>query len=490
MSIMKEIEKELNYTTTENGDVAYKSTLDANLDFFGIAGASRNNKDAVKDIFKKAMKEDLSMAIKNLFYLRDVRGGLGERDSFRIALRKLIDKKPEVALAFLPYVPEYGRWDDVLVYLDEKETKQKAANFIKAQLEADLKNKKEGKSISLCAKWMPSINASNSDVRKLAVKLSESMGMDKKTYRKTLSELRNGIIVEKNLTEKDYTFEYEKVPGRALNKYRKAYTNNDKERYEKYKNKVIEGKVETKVKTVYPHEIIRDLYGEFWGGIPKEGIDPKLSQTQWDTYERAKTDKKVIVVRDGSGSMWGTPLWVATAMAIMCSESLTGEFKDKFITFSNEPKLVDLSCADNLIEKLEICKKETEVASTNIEAVYDLIYKTSLKVNKEDYIDRIVIISDMQFNTGAKNIPTYDDMKNRFEAANLPMPEIIYWNVDARRVSFAADAQNPNIRFVSGMSNNILTDLINNESMSAYDYMVKILSRYSFVDEVLNTIND
>lgn len=486
---MKEIEKELNFTTTENGDVAYKSTLNANLDFFGIAGASRNNKDAVKDMFKKALKEDVSTALKNLFYLRDIRSGLGERNAFRIALAKFIDKKPELSLAFLPYVPEYGRWDDILVYLEEKETRQAVADFIKKQLEKDLENKRAGKPISLCAKWMPSINASNGDVRKLAVRLSELMGMDKKTYRKTLSELRNGIIVEKNLTEKDYTFEYEKLPGRALNKYRKAYNTNDKERYDEFKNKVIEGKVEAKVKTLFPHEIIRDLYGELWDSVSKEGVDPEHSQALWNAFKRANTEENVIIVRDGSGSMWGDPLWVATAISIMCSESLTGEFKDKFITFSNEPRLVDLSCADSLVEKIEICKKETEVASTNIEAVYDLIYNTSLKVDKEDYIDRIIIISDMQFNQGARNVPTYEVMKEKFEAANIPLPEIIYWNVDARRVTFAADPSNPNIKFVSGMSNNILIDLLNNKSIDAYDYMMQVLNKYSFVDEVLAKFN-
>lgn len=489
MSIIKKIEKELNHTTTENGDIAYKSTLSANLDFFGVAGASRSNQDAIKDIFKKAMKEDLPTAIKNLFYLRDVRGGLGERDTFRVALGKLVDKKPEVALAFLPYVPEYGRWDDVLVYLDEKETRQAAADFIKTQLEADLKNKREGKSISLCAKWMPSVNASNGDVRKTAVKLAELMGMDKKTYRKTLSELRSGIIVERNLTEKNYTFDYETLPGRALNKYRKAYNTNDKERYDDFKNKIKTGAVEAKVKTLFPHEIIKGFYGDVWYGTVDEAFDPEYAQKQWEAFPREITDSKTIVVRDGSGSMWGTPLNVATAMAIMFSESLTGEFKDKFITFSNEPRLVDLSCADSLAEKVEICKKETEVASTNIEAVYNLIYETSLRVNKEDYIDRIVIISDMQFNTGTRNVPTYETMKQKFEAANLPLPEIVYWNVDARRVAFAADAKNPNIRFVSGMSNNIITDLINNKSINAYDFMMKTLSKYEFVDEVLKNLN-
>lgn len=484
MSIIKEIEKELNFTTTENGDVAYKSTLSANLDFFGIAGASRGRQDNIKDIFKKAMKEDLATAIKNMFYLRDIRAGLGERESFRTTLSKLVDKKPEVAIAFLPYIPEYGRWDDVLVYLDEKETKQKVADFIKTQLEKDLENKREGKPVSLCAKWMPSINASNNDVRKTAVKLSTLMGMDKKTYRKILSELRDGIIIEKNLTEKDYSFAYEHVPGRALRKYQKAYIKNDKERYEEFKNKIKTGEIKAKVKTLYPHEIIEEiLYSN------NKEIDIEYIQAKWNAIKRSQNFENTIVVRDGSGSMWGDPLNIATALSILFGEQLTGDFKDKFITFSDSPRFVDLSCADNILEKVKICENEDEIASTNIEAVYNLLYNASLKITDEkDYIKRIVIISDMQFNCGAKNVPTYESMKEKFEAANIPLPEIVYWNVAARTVTFAADASQPNIRFVSGMSNNIINDLIQCKSINAYDFMLKTLEKYSFVDDLLSQI--
>lgn len=483
MSIMKEIEKELNFTTTENGDVAYKSTLNANLDFFGIAGASRYRQDNVKDMFKKAMKEDLSMAVKNLFHLRSIRGGLGERESFRTGLEKLIDKYPKVAIALLPFIPEYGRWDDVLVYLEEDETEQIVANFIKEQLEEDLKNKREGKPITLCAKWMPSINASNSDVRQTALKLIKLMGMDKKTYRKILSELRNGIIVEKNLTEKDYSFDYAHVPGRAFKKYLKAYRRNDNERFEEFKTKLKSGEVKAKVETLFPHEIIRDIYE----GI--KDLDDEALKILWDALERSEDPKNTIVVRDGSGSMYGEPLFVATALAILYSEQLIGDFKDKFITFSNNPRFVDLSCAETLREKVAICRKETEIASTNIEAVYNLLYNASLKIKDEkEYIERVVIISDMQFNCGATNVPTYESMKEKFELAGIPLPEIVYWNVEARTVTFAADASQPNIRFVSGMSNSIISDLIHNKSMSAYDHMIKTLSKYSFVDDVLSQI--
>lgn len=83
MSFMNEVKKAVNVTVTENGDKAYKSTFNANLDFFGGAASQRGWKTIVKDMFKKAYYENKILALKNMFYLRDINNGCGERESFR-----------------------------------------------------------------------------------------------------------------------------------------------------------------------------------------------------------------------------------------------------------------------------------------------------------------------------------------------------------------------------------------------------------------------
>ena len=182
-------------------------------------------------------------------------------------------------------------------------------------------------------------------------------------------------------------------------------------------------------------------------------------------------------------------MMVSTAMAILFSEQLTGEFKDKFITFSSLPQLIDLSTCENLKEKLVICEKHRDISNTDISKVYDLLLKASKNItNPKEYIQRVVIISDMEFDYGTENVPTYETMKEKFDKAGIPLPEIVYWNVDARRVHFAAKADQPNIRFVSGMSKNIIDSIINNESVSAYDLMVKTLEKYGFVDKVFEEL--
>jgi hypothetical protein len=60
---------------TQNGAITNQSSLDACLDFFFLAGASRNmeNKDILQ-VFLKAYSEDPSTALKILFWTRDIRG--------------------------------------------------------------------------------------------------------------------------------------------------------------------------------------------------------------------------------------------------------------------------------------------------------------------------------------------------------------------------------------------------------------------------------
>ena len=95
---IENLKKETNFTETENGAVAHKTTLNAVYDMFALGGAyrKRSDEDCIV-LFQRALSEDPIMALKCLFYLRDIRGGQGERRFFRVCFNWLAKNYPEIA---------------------------------------------------------------------------------------------------------------------------------------------------------------------------------------------------------------------------------------------------------------------------------------------------------------------------------------------------------------------------------------------------------
>lgn len=482
-----------NKTYTENGDVAVKSTLNKNLDLFGIAGASRNGME-IQNLFLEALNENPSLAIQNLFYIRDIYHGIGFRDMFRTLMNIVIDKYGEDSFDVFNDIVELGRWDDTFVYLNHPSTKDLAINRIKGQLIADDISEHP----SLLAKWMPT--KAGKKTTKASIQMIKDLGIHPKEYRRLVKKLRDKLnIVETHLTNKEYNkIEYSHVPSKAMNKYKNAFLRHDP-RFKDYVDNLSSGKTKVNVKTLFPHDIFYD-YDEVRHSyyrpdvdilIPKEEQD--LKEAQWKTMLesiKSQNTSNTIVVPDSSGSMVtnisnssGTAIQVAFALAIMFSQLLEGPFKDKFITFSNRPELVELSPYSTLAEKAKHIYSISQIEDTNIEAVYDLILQASLNIeNKEEYIDRIVIISDMQFNQGTMNsgVSTFEHAKMQFASHGIPFPEIVFWNVNARRVQFPT-SNNEDVKLVSGFSKGVLESVMNDTTLSAEEYMLDTLSRYEVI---------
>lgn len=478
-------EQMLNTAFTLNGDKAYTTTGSACLDYFSLVGAKRNNLTDALNLFMKAYYEDPSLTIKILFYTRDIRSGLGERSIFRYTFNALANMYPSVAIQLIKYIPEYGRYDDLLVCLNTP-IKKEVLSYIDEKLKEDIANKKEGKPISLLAKWLPSINTSSEEARKLAETIAVGLKLRKVDYRKTLSYLRKDMIIENNLREVDYSFDYAKVPGCALFKYRKAFINHDRKRYFDYLEDVKDGKTKINVSTVYPYEIIRKL-GDFPDQKELSSLD-----VMWKALDRTTIDSKTIVVRDGSGSMTVSnnglsPMDVATSLAILFAEQLTGEFKDTFITFSSKPEIVKIK-GETIGEKYKFITKYCDCSNTDIYKVYKLILDVYKHKNfkKEDAIDRIVIISDMEFDClGGKgnSLSTFEYFKQEFSKLGYDMPEVVFWNVYARKNTFPTTNEE-GVKLVSGSSSKIIDMVTSNKSFNAYEFMLKCLEKYLFVESI------
>ena len=472
-----------NFAFTENGDKAYKTTGSYCLDYFSLIGGMRFNYQKSLKLFLQAYYENPALAIKLLFFVRDIKEGLGERTIFRYTFNALANMYPNIASQLIKYVPVYGRYDDLLCCYDSPIRKE-VVELIKQQLDSDIKNKQNNKPISLLSKWLPSINTSNYEARSFASKLSQSLNMTKEQYRKTLSYLRKDLIIENNLREKDYTFDYEKVPGCAFYKYKMTFMTKDTNRYHEYIYNVKNGNSKMNTQILYPYQVIRSLDKYDVTEQEKETLD-----IIWNNFDRTNIDSKTIVVRDGSGSMYDnnpvSAISVATSLALLFAEQLQGEFKNKFITFSENPKLVKVK-GSTISEKYDFISKYDDWSNTNIKKVYDLILNVyqNPSFKKEDELDRILIISDMEFDCIEDYDGTsYSYFKEKFEKLNYKFPEIVFWNVRARDVHLPVRNEK-NVKLVSGSSQNLINKIITNEDEDPYSLMLECIEKYHFVDEV------
>lgn len=483
MKMVDLLKNEANKTHTENGAVTYASTLSHNLDLFATIGALRNASDEeIIKRFSRAYAENADLAMKTLFFARDVRGGLGERRVFRVIFNWLAANEPASVKKNIEAVAEYGRFDDLMVLMGTK-CEADVIAFIKEQLDRDMASLVAGGEVSLLAKWLPSVNASNADTVSLAKRLASKMHMNCATYRRILSALRGQIkIIENNLREKDYTFDYSKQASKALFKYRKAFMRNDADRYADFMRRAVAGEVSLNTSTLYPYDIIAPILGSRYSSCGLSAEERKAIDATWNAQANFAGCENALVVVDGSGSMYGcgnpSPAAVAQSLAIYFAERNEGAFKNHFITFSENPQLVEIKGAD-ITEKVRYCMGYNEVANTNLIKTFMLLLNTAVKNNlkQSDMPSKLYIISDMEFDYCVDDgeMTNFEYAKQQFEAAGYKLPEIVFWNVQSRNTQQPVKQNEQGVALVSGASPQIFA-MLKNDNLNPYEYMLEVLS--------------
>ena len=475
--MLEHLKNEANRTYTENGAVTYATTYSDCLDLFATIGALRSsNEQEIISRFVRAFTEDPNLALKTLFFARDVRGGLGERKVFRVCLQWLAHNAPSSVKKNIPYVAEFGRWDDLLSLMGTPCEKD-AMLQIKKQLSADLEAMDMGDDVSLLAKWLPSVNASNAQTVAYAKKIARFLCMTDATYRKTLVKLREHIrIIENSLREKDYTFDYSKQPSKAMFKYRKAFYRNDGERYGEFLGKVSRGEAQLHTGTLTPYEIIKPFFYEHVDDQEASAID-----ATWNAQEDFTRDENALVVIDGSGSMYSRsdpmPATVALSLGIYYAERNTGAFHNHFITFSERPQLVEIK-GETILEKVRYCHDYNEVANTNIQKVFELILRTAVNNNvpQSEMPSTLYIISDMEFDCCARGaeLTNFEYAKKIFAEAGYDLPRVVFWNVQSRNKQQPVTQNEQGVALVSGCSPRIFS-MLKSGILSPLGYMLDIL---------------
>ena len=115
-NLWESMEDSTNLTRTENDALTHKSSKSYLLDLFAMGGSMRTRSpEDITTLFSRALAEDKELAIRCLFYIRDIRGGLGERKIPKILFAFLISQHTELAEKVAKWFPEFGRWDDIFI---------------------------------------------------------------------------------------------------------------------------------------------------------------------------------------------------------------------------------------------------------------------------------------------------------------------------------------------------------------------------------------
>ena len=474
-----------NDTFTANGAVTHSTTSVALVDFFGKGGAMRSQPDSeVLSLFGSAYKEDKDIALKTLFYLADVREGQGERKLLRNCFKWLAVNDGKVAQKLITQIPEFTRWDNVLETLQDTNLEANALDLIASQLLVDNAEMLSGKAPSICAKWAPSEQASSKVTKALASKLRNHMGMTPRQYRKMISALRKEIdVVERKMCSNEWTdINYPGVPSRASTIYRKAFGRHDPAGYDKFLKKVEKGEVTINASVLYPYDLVKTYTG--WTSEADRTIE-----AQWKALPNyADQEKNILVVADVSGSMDSMTgsvkaVDVAVSLAIYTAERNKGIFKDNFLIFSSDTKLITLR-GTNLRDRVQEVLGQRDVANTNLQSVFDLILSKAVanKIKQADLPSSIILISDMQFDSACDGINNLDAIKEKYKQAGYQMPTIVFWNVKSSD-NVPVKYNDKGVCLVSGCSPVILKTVIGGKVSNPYQMMIDtvVIERYKSI---------
>ena len=499
MNFMERLSNVLNdiIVYTENGAAGHATTGKALVDLnFSVASLRNASDDEIVRKFIPAFHEDRVLAMKWLFFLRDVRGGLGERRAFRVIMKYLATGYTDMVGRMVEIMAEYGRFDDLLCLMGTP-VEDKVLSYIATQLKADMENMLNKESISLCAKWMPSINTSSEDSRAVAVKLKNYMGLTAKEYRKMLSGLREYLgVIEVAMSGNCWEeINYSAVPSKANVLYRNAFMNHDKERREAFLSDVSDNKASMNAGVLMPHDIVARYVTRTGWRLSVNALDMSLEML-WKNLSNTVDGAENVLCSGsmtcsvGNGNL--TALHVSNAIGIYFAERLKGAYKNKYITFSATPTYVDLSKCVTLREKLELALAHNDYTNTNMEATFDLVLATAVKnrLSQAELPQTILVISDMEFDqatSGSANETLFATIARKYAAYGYKLPKLVFWNVNSRTGVIPVRENELGVGLVSGFSVNVCNMVLSNE-LDPYKALKKVLDgpRYAQVEKLVS----
>lgn len=469
---------------TWNGMKTNSTSLNPAVDLFYNIGAARGKFDTIAANLAAALATDKDVAVRLILWARDIRGGAGERQTFRDAIKFIADNALLTvgeARRIIKMVPEVGRWDDLIAF----ENTVLEHEALKFWVESCRTN-------GLAAKWAP---------RKGVIKgkMREISGLSRSAYRQMLTA--NTAVVEQFMCSGNWDkINFSHVPSLAASRYQKAFIRNAEAAYNAYKAELVKApeqrdpKVKINANAVYPYNIVQavrrgdaTVASEQWKALPdymegseSAGILPMVDVSGSMSMNAAGGDGYVSYSGRGSAI---TCMDVAISLGLYLSERNRGIFKDEFVTFSGKPHMQKTS--GDLAARVHQMEHSDWGMNTNVIAAFDMILDAAVRANlpQEDMPKVLMIISDMQFDHCAK----YDDsamesITRKFRDAGYERPNVVFWNVNSSGSGVPSTADRHGTALVSGFSPAIMKSILKAEDFTPEAIMMKtiMVDRYDW----------
>ena len=157
-----------------------------------------------------------------------------------------------------------------------------------------------------------------------------------------------------------------------------------------------------------------------------------------------------------------------------------GPFHGHYISFSSRPQLIETYGSD-FVDKVKRIYSTNLCENTNIEAAFDMLLNTAIKSHcrQSDLPKTIIVVSDMQFDAqrgryGSSNATLMENIAYKWQRAGYQMPELVYWNVQARGNNVIPMQAKDGITFVSGFSPVLFEQIM--KGKTGYDLMMDKLN--------------
>lgn len=445
-----------NTTYTEKGALAFTTTGMPALDFFYAAGASRGMD--IIPLFSRALDCSPEDAVRTALWMRDARGGAGERQAFRDVLAHIERRGAEqkdlgLFKRVVAKIPLIGRWDDMLV-AETDAGFAFVAEFILGAI-------REEAGRCLAAKWMPRKGA-------VAKRLRRAWKMGRRQYRKFLVE--HTRVVESLMASGQWDhIQFQEVPSLAMARYGAAFGRHVPLEYDEFLMRVRMGTASIHAGAVYPYDILKTL--RFSG-------NPDLPEEQWKALPDYVHGQRILPMVDVSGSMMcpvgGNAnldcMTVAISLGLYICERQAGVFRDLLLTFDTSPRFVSLSDEPTLRQRVDTVRRMPWGGSTDVCRAFDLILSVAeaAQASREDMPRMLIILSDMEFDgavgpAGRAATSTHGAYTEKFKRAGYDLPIVVFWNLMSRNRHVPVHFDQNGTILVSGFSPALMKSIIGDD---------------------------